>query len=155
MFYMRTDIVIDNMGENNGFTLDTFFLIQAYKNPEIASFYTHKGIYGSKIFINEITLNEIEHVGFDKIKIILRMKELFGKIIIKDVTNEERLFGKQLEKICSILHSGDSAILAFAKLTSTTLVTLDKNLAKSCVFFDVDCILFQTSHKYGGRSDVF
>ena len=79
------------------------------------------------------------------------MKELFGKIIVKDVTNDERLFGQKLEKICSILHPGDSAILAFAKRTSTILVTLDKNLAKSCEFFDVDCILFQITQKHGGQ----
>ncbi len=76
---MRTDNMIDNLGKNNGFTLDTCFLIQAYKNPEIASFYTHKGIYGSKIFINEIALNEVEHNGFDKTEIVLKM--MFEKLI--------------------------------------------------------------------------
>ena len=149
MIYMRTDVVIHVMGKNNGFTLDTCFLIQAYKNPEIASFYFHKGFYGSKILINEIALNELEHNGFDKTKILLKMKELFGKVIVKDVTNEERIFGQQLEKMCSVLHSGDSAILAFAKRTSTTLVTLDKNLAKSCKFFNVNCILFQIAQNHG------
>ncbi len=146
---MRTDNVIYSLGKNKGFTLDTCFLIQACKNPEIASFYTHKGIYGSKIFINEIALNEVEHNGFDKAEIVLKMKELFGKVIVKDVTNNERLFGQKLEKLCSILHPGDSAILAFAKRTSTILVTLDKNLAKSCQFFDVNCILFQITQKQG------
>jgi len=141
--------VIDTMKKNNGFTLDTCFLIQAYKNSEIASFYFHKGFYGSKIFINEIALNEVEHIGFDKTEILLKMKKLFGKVIVRDVTNEERIFGQKLEKTCSILHSGDSAILAFAKRTSTTLVTLDKNLAKSCEFFNVNCILFQITQKHG------
>ena len=148
MFYSRTDMMID---KNNGFTLDTCFLIQAFTNPELASFYFHKGIYGSKVFINEIALNEVEYNGFDKTEILLKMKEIFGKIIVKDVTNEERIFGQQLEKICSVLHSGDSAILAFAKRTSTTLVTLDKNLAKACEFYDVDCILFQITQKSGGK----
>lgn len=137
--------------KNNGFTLDTCFLIQAYRNPNLASFYFHKGHYGTKIFITEIALNEVEHKGFDKTEILLKMKHLFGKVIVKDVTNEERFFGQKLEKMCSVLHAGDSAILAFAKRTSTCLVTLDKNLAKSCEFFNVNCILFQTISKSGGK----
>lgn len=137
--------------KNNGFTLDTCFLIQAYRNPSLTSFYFHKGCYGAKIFITEIALNEAEHKGYDKTEILLKMKSLFGKIIVKDITNEERFFGQKLEKICSVLHSGDSAILAFAKRTSTCLVTLDKNLAKSCEFFNVNCILFQAVPKSGGK----
>ena len=137
--------------KNNGFTLDTCFLIQAYKNPALASFYFHKEHYRSKIFITEIALNESEHKGFDKTEILLKMKYLFGKVIVKDVTNEERFFGQKLEKMCSVLHTGDSAILAFTKRTSTCLVTLDKNLAKSCEFFNVNCILFQAVQKSGGQ----
>ena len=148
---MRTDIMIDKAQKNSGFTLDTCFLIQVQKHPEIASFYFHKRVYGSKIFINEITLNEAEHNGFDKTEILLKMKKLFGKIIVKDVTNEERIFGQQLEHLCPVLHPGDSAILAFTKRTSSTLVTLDKNLAKSCHFFSVNCIFFQIAQKHGGR----
>lgn len=146
--------MIDDKIKNNGFTLDSCFLIQAYKNPEIVSFCYHKGIYGSKIFINEIALNEVEHNGFDKTEILLHMKELFDQIVVKDVTNEERIFGQKLEKLCPILHPGDSIILAFAKRTSTILVTLDKNLAKSCQFFNINCILFQIV-KHGGNSNVF
>ncbi|MDA1124716.1 MAG: hypothetical protein O3C04_03605 [Crenarchaeota archaeon] len=135
----------------NGFTLDTCFLIQAYKNPTLISFYFNKGCYGAKIFISEIALNEAEHKGFDKTEILLKMKHLFGKVIVKDVTNEERFFGQKLEKMCSVLHTGDSAILAFTKRTSTCLVTLDKNLAKSCDFFNVPCILCQITQNYGGK----
>ena len=47
-------MMIDNFRKNNGLTLDTCFVIQAYKNPGIASFYLQKGFYGCKIFINEI-----------------------------------------------------------------------------------------------------
>lgn len=148
---MRTQNMIYSKPKNHGFTLDTCFLIQAYRNPSLASFYSNKGHYGAKIFITEIALNEAEHKGFDKTKILLKMKHLFGKVIIKDVTNEERFFGQKLEKMCSVLHAGDSAILAFAKRTSTCLVTLDKNLAKSCEFFNVNCILFQIVQKSGGK----
>ena len=147
---MRTDIVIDMIEKDRGFTLDTCFLIQAYKNPKFSSFFIRKGFHSAKNFVNEVEYN-----GFDKTKILLKIKELFGKVIVKDVTNEERIFGQQLEKTCSVLHSGDSAILAFAKRTSTTLVTLDKNLAKSCKFFNVDCILAQLIQKYGGTSSGF
>ena len=108
--------MIDKAQKNNGFTLDTCFLIQVQKHPEITSFYFHKGVYGSKIFINEIVLNEVERVGFDKTEILLKVKKLFGKVIVKDVTNEERIFGQKLEKICSILHPGDSAILGRRKI---------------------------------------
>lgn len=147
--------MIDKTQKNNGFTLDTCFLIQVQSYPKIASFYFQKGVYGSKIFINEVALNEVEHIGFDKTNVLLKMRKLFGKVIVKDVTNAERIFGQQLERLCPILHPGDSAILAFAKRTSTTLVTLDKNLAKSCQFFDVLCILFQIAQKHGGSNDVF
>ena len=149
MFYMRTDNMIDNFGKNNGLTLDTCFVIQAYKNPGIASFYLQKGFYGSKIFINEIVLNEAEHIGFDKTKLLLKMKEIFGRVIVKDVTNGERIFGQQLENLCPILHPGDSSILAFTKRTSTILVTLDKNLGKACDFFNTPCIVIEITKKQG------
>ncbi len=155
MFCIRTEIMIDKTQKNNGFTLDSCFLIQVQTHPEIASFYFHKGVYGSKIFINEIALNEVEHIGFDNTNVLLKMKKLFGKVIVKDVTNEERIFGQRLEHLCPILHPGDSAILAFTKRTSTTLVTLDKNLAKSCHFFNVNCIFYQIAQKHGGSFDVF
>ena len=80
------------------------------------------------------------------------MNKIFGKIIVRDVTNVERFFGKQLENMCSLLHSGDSAILAFAKRTSTTLVTLDKNLGKTCTFFNTPCILLEITKKHGVTS---
>ena len=149
MFYMRTHNVIDNFGKNNGLTLDTCFVIQTYKNPEIALFYLQKGFYGCKIFINEIVLNEAEHIGFDKTKLLLKMKEIFGRVIVKDVTNEERIFGQQLENLCPILHPGDSSILAFTKRTSTILVTLDKNLGKACKFFNTNCIVLEIIKKHG------
>jgi uncharacterized protein YacL len=155
MFYMRTHNVIDNFGKNNGLTLDTCFVIQAYKNPEIALFYLQKGFYGCKIFINEIVLNEAEHIGFDKTKLLLKMKEIFGRVIVKDVTNEERIFGQQLENLCPILHPGDSSILAFTKRTSTILVTLDKNLGKACKFFNTNCIVLEIIKKQGLYYDVF
>jgi uncharacterized protein YacL len=149
VFFMRTDNMIYNFGKNNGFTLDTCFVIQAYKNPEIASFYLQKGFYGCKIFINEIVLNEAEHIGFDKTKLLLKMKEIFGRVIVKDVTNEERIFGQHLENLCPVLHSGDSSILAFTKRTSTILVTLDKNLGKACKFFNTNCIVLEITKKHG------
>ena len=154
MFCMRTDIMINMSKKSNGFTLDACFLIQAYKNPPIASFCLNRGFYDSKILINEISLNEAEYLGFDKTEILLKMKTLFDKIIVKDVTNEERIFGQKLENMCSILHAGDSAILAFAKRTSSTLVTFDKKLAQACRFFDVNCILFQTIQT-GGTTNAF
>ena len=149
MFYMGTHNMIDNFGKNNGFTLDTCFIIQAYKNPGIASFYLQKGFYGCKIFINEIVLNEAEHIGFDKTKLLLKMKEIFGRVIVKGVTNEERIFGHQLENLCPMLHSGDSSILAFTKRTSSILVTLDKNLGKACKFFNTNCIVLEIIKKHG------
>ena len=151
MFYMRTENMIDSMLKNNGFTLGVCFLIQVYKNPEITSFYLQKEIFGSKNFINEIALIEAKHNGFDKTEILLKMKKLFGQVIVKDVPNEARFFGQQLEKSCPILHSGDSAILTFTKRTSTTLVALDENLAKACLFFDDNCIILKIIQKHGGR----
>ena len=151
MFYMRTQTMIYSKPNNNGFTLDTCFLIQAYRNPSLISFYSHKEYPETKIFITEITLNEVEHKGFDKTTILLKMMHLFGKVIVRGDTNEEKIFGQKLEKMCSVLHSGDSAIFAFTKRTSSCLVTLDKNLAKSCEFFNVNCIPYQIVQKSGGQ----
>ena len=135
--------------KTQGFTFDTCFLIEVFKNPSIAAFYTEHKNYGKKIFITEITLNELEYAGFNKTEILLMINQIFGKIIIRDVTNEERFFGKQLENMCSLLHSGDSAILAFAKRTSTILVTLDKNLGKACDFFNTNYIVLEITKKRG------
>jgi hypothetical protein len=141
--------MIQNNTKIQGFTLDTCLIIEVFKNPQVASFYTHHRNYGKKIFITVITLNELEHVGFDKTKILFVMNKIFGKIIVRDVTNEERFFGQRLESTCSVLHPGDSSILAFAKRTSTILVTLDKNLGKSCEFFNVNYILLNLTKKHG------
>ena len=117
-----------------GYTLDTCFLINTFKNPNIASFFDNcESLRGQRVYINEICINEAERKGFDIVSIIFNLQELLScKIIIKQVTTSMRLLGSKLESCCEFLHSGDSAILAFAKTTKTTLVTFDKNLLISC-----------------------
>ena len=127
---------------NYGFTLDTCFLINAFENPNIATFFeNHVKLSGKPIYINEICIAEAERKGFDVVSIIFNLKKLLpGKIIIKQVTTSMRILGSQLESRCQFLHSGDSAILAFAKTTKTTLVTFDKNLIISCSKLGVRCL---------------
>ena len=49
----------------------------------------------------------------------------------------------------TILHPGDSSILAFTKRTSTILVRFDKNLGKACDFFNTNCIVIEITKKQG------
>ena len=119
---------------NCGYTLDTCFLINTFKNPNIASFFVNReNLKDQTIYINEICLNEVQRKGFDIASIICNLQKLLSaKIVIKQVTISMRLLGSKLESCCQYLHSGDSAILAFAKTTKTTLVTFDKDLLISC-----------------------
>ena len=123
-----------NQVSSHGYTLDTCFLINSFKNPNIASFFDNcENLRGKTVYINEICIQEAERKGFDIVSIIFNLQKLLScKIIIKQVTTSMRLLGSKLESCCPFLHSGDSAILAFAKITKTTLVTFDKNLIISC-----------------------
>lgn len=142
VFYYRTDMMIEplkttsdrNQVSSNGYTLDTCFLIKTLQNPNIASFFENReNLKDQTIYINEICLNEAQKKGFDIASIICNLQKLLSaRIVIKQVTISMRILGSKLESCCKYLHSGDSAILAFAKTTKTTLVTFDKNLLISC-----------------------
>ena len=73
-------------------------------------------------------LNKVGHSEFDKIEIILKMKKLFGEIIVKYVTNNEWLFSLQLDKTYSILHFGYLTTLAFITQISIILDKIWQNL---------------------------
>ena len=126
--------MIQHKNKTEGFTLDTCFLINSWENPNIASYFkTHCNLNNKKIYINEVSIREAERIGYDVSSIILKLRELLSvKIIISQVTTAVRVLGNKLESCCQFLHYGDSAILAFAKTTKTTLVTYDKNLILSC-----------------------
>jgi rRNA-processing protein FCF1 len=127
-----------NYGQNKGFTFDTCFVIEILKNPTLTKSFTCIKDHKKKFFITDVTLNELEHLGFDKTVVLIKMTKIFHKIIVRGITTEERFFGQKLERICSSLHPGDSAIMAFAKRTHTQLITLDKQLVQSCRFFKVN-----------------
>ena len=148
LFYMRTQTMIQYEGleplirresKTDGYTLDTCFLINAWKNPNIASYFkNHVHLDGKKIYINEVSIREAERIGYDVSSIILKLRKLLSvKIIIYQVTTAVRVLGNKLESCCQFLHSGDSAILAFAKTTKTILVTYDKKLLISCAKLNV------------------
>ena len=148
LFYMRTQTMIQYEGleplirresKTDGYTLDTCFLINAWKNPNIASYFkNHVHLNGKKIYINEVSIREAERIGYDVSSIILKLRKLLSvKIIISQVTTAVRVLGNKLESCCQFLHSGDSAILAFAKTTKTILVTYDKKLLISCAKLNV------------------
>ena len=128
--YEGLEPLIRRESKTDGYTLDTCFLINAWKNPNIASYFkNHVHLNGKKIYINEVSIREAERIGYDVSSIILKLRKLLSvKIIISQVTTAVRVLGNKLESCCQFLHSGDSAILAFAKTTKTTLVTYDKNL---------------------------
>ena len=140
---MRTHIMIQHESlesvdrhepKTDGYTLDTCFLINSWKNPNIAAYFkTHFNLNNKKIYINEVSIHEVERNGYDISAIILKLRKILSvKIIISEVTNAIRILGNKLESCCQFLHSGDSSILAFAKTTRTTLVTYDKGLITSC-----------------------
>ena len=132
--YNDLEQIAKSEAKTEGYTLDTCFLINAWKNPNIASYFKNRAnLNGKKIYINEVSIREAERKGYDISSIILKLRKLLSvKIIISQVTTAVRVLGNKLQSCCQFLHSGDSAILAFAKTTKTTLVTYDKNLIISC-----------------------
>lgn len=126
------------MSENqtkNRWNPDTCTIIEICKNPNLGTFLSCKlGLdEKSKIFLNEISLNEAENKGFSKTDVILTLSKCFPcQVILKQVCTNMRIFGSQLESKYANLHRGDSAILAFSISTSSTLITYDKDLLTVC-----------------------
>ena len=117
------------------FNLDTCTIIEICENPNLGSLLSSRlGIdKKSKIFLNEISLNEAENKGFSKTEVILILSKCFNcKIIIKQVAINTRIIGSKLETLYPNLHRGDSAILSFSISTSSTLITYDKDLLAVC-----------------------
>ena len=127
--------------QNKGFTLDTCAQINICKNPNIGNFLACIAIRNSPVFIPEITLNEAENKGFDKSEILMKLSQtLATKIVVCPVTISTRLVADQLEEKNSLLHHGDSAVLAFSLQTHSTLVTYDKDLLRCCEIIGLDAI---------------
>ena len=138
--------MIQHKNKTEGFTLDTCFLINSWENPNIASYFkTYFNLNNKKIYINEVSIHEAERNGYDISAIILKLRKILSvKIIISEVTITIRILGNKLESYCQFLHPGDSAILAFAKTTRTTLVTYDKDLITSCEELGVQSLNLNT-----------
>ena len=128
--------------KNNAYTFDTNPQINRFKNPNIGNFLvTNTEIKNSVFFIPDITLEEAERIGFSKSEILLKLSQILGaKVIVSPITFSMHLRADQLEKELPLLHSGDSAILAFALETNSTLVTSDKDLSKCCELVGVKTI---------------
>ena len=117
------------------YNLDTCTIIEICQNPNLGTLlYCRLGLdENSKIFLNEVSLNEAENKGFSKAEVILTLSKCFPcKVYIKQVPVSTRIFGSQLESHYANLHRGDSAILAFSISTSSTLITYDKDLLAVC-----------------------
>lgn len=117
------------------YNLDTCTIIEICKNLNLG--FLLSCILGldekSKIFLNEVSLNEAENKEFSKTEVILTLSKCFPcKVIVKQVPICTRIFGSQLESHYANLHRGDSAILAFSIATSSTLITYDKDLLAVC-----------------------
>jgi hypothetical protein len=146
---------------------DTCTIIEICQNPNLGTFLSCKlGIdKTSQIFLNEVSLNEAENKGFSKTEVILTFSRCFPcKIYIKQVPTNTRIIGSQLENQFENLHRGDSSILAFSIVTSSILVTYDKDLLAVCKsakvphlnpndFLCVVDVPVLKHRKYGGRGD--
>ena len=128
------------MNETNGqtnkwYNPDTCTIIEICKNPNLGTLLSCRLELdkNSKIFLNEVSLNEAENKGFSKTEVVLTLSKCFPcKVIIRQVAVNTRIFGSQLESHYANLHRGDSAILAFSISTSSTLITYDKDLLAVC-----------------------
>jgi len=128
--------------KNNAYTFDTCTQINIFKNLNIGNFLAiNTEIKNSVVFIPDITLEEAERIGFSKSEILLKLSQILGaKVIVSSITFSMHLKADQLEKELPLLHPGDSAILAFALETNSTLVTYDKGLSKCCELVGVKTI---------------
>ena len=120
---------------NKWYNLDTCTIIEICKNPNLGLLLSCRLVLDekSKIFLNEVSLNEAEHKGFLKTEVVFTLSKCFPcKVLLKQVPISTRISGSQLESHYTNLHRGDSAILAFSISTSSTLITYDKDLLAVC-----------------------
>lgn len=127
------------MGEGNretrGFVLDTCAVINIMKNRAFADLIkSHVDMENSPVYLNEIVLEEAQRKGYTKKQIIAEIQNGLNTFVtIKEVSKDVHSKAVELEKECSLLHHGDSAIAAFSQDNCSTLITFDKALLKGCL----------------------
>ena len=118
----------------NKFVLDTCAIINIMKNRAVADLIKcHIDIENSRVYLNSVSLDEAAKKGYNKKQVVSQISEYLDTlVIVKEVTEENHIEAQRLEDDCSLIHHGDSAIVAFSKDNKSTLVTYDKGLLKGC-----------------------
>ena len=125
----------------NGFTFDTCVGIKLCKNPNLVNLLTCRLDIGtSKIHISSQTIVETRRLSYD-IYYIIKQIELTGAQVIRGhITDEMKRHADYMESQYSMLHAGDSEILAYAHATGTTMVTCDRDLACATKLSGIDAV---------------
>ena len=122
----------EQISENN-FTFDTCVAIKVFENPNVGNMLSCKiNFVNSTIHLNSQTVLEATGLGYDIESMSEQINQSIGaKTVFGKISTEMMLDAKHLESMCPSLHNGDSQILAYARVTNTTLVTCDKGLAEA------------------------
>ena len=91
---------------------------------------THLDFGGSTVYLNSQTVLEAERLGYNSSQIRGQVQAALGTDVeFGDITDDMEFDAQYMQVEYPTLHSGDSQILAFARATSSTLVTCDRGLA--------------------------
>lgn len=113
------------------FTTDSCVGIKVYENPNVGYMIrTRIGLdEDSVVYVTSQTKFEVTKLGYDFDKICAALSVTLGcRVIPKKITYELFQKSRMLEQDFPTLHAGDSAILAFAIDTKSTLITCDRDL---------------------------
>lgn len=116
---------------NQGFVLDTCVAIKLCENPNHGGLLTCRIDFGgSTVYLNSQTVLEAERLGYDSSQIRGQVQAaLSTDVEFGDITDDIEFDAQYMQVQYPTLHSGDSQILAFARATSSMLVTCDRGLA--------------------------
>jgi len=112
------------------YTADSCVGIKVYENPNVGHMIrTRIGLdEDSVVYVTSQTKFEVTKLGYDFDKICAALSVTLGcRVVPKKITYELFQKSQMLEQDFPALHAGDSAILAFAIETKTTLITCDKD----------------------------
>lgn len=126
---------VELSNQKRGFVLDTCAVINIMKNHAFADLIkSHIDMTGTYVYLNKVVLDEAQRKGYNKKQIIATIQNTLNTfVIVKNVSEAVHSKADALEKECSLLHHGDSAIAAFSHLYRATLITFDKALLKGCL----------------------
>lgn len=130
---MHLRILVDMISYGKKFVLDTCVIISILESRGAMADLIKRLIDIESVYLNSVSLDEASRKGYDREQVVAKIKEYFdAQVIVKDVSEENRIDAQKLENKCSLIHRGDSAIAAFSMEHHSTLITFDKELIKGC-----------------------